>query len=90
MLWTSAAMSRPSAASPRLVGRARDGARGERQVADGVAHHRVAGLEPLDALFLRIDGGKIRLDVGGEPVGERGDAPRGRRRAHLSAAPSAG
>ena len=45
----------------------------KRKVAPGIAHHGIARLEALDALFLRVDGAEIGLKVAGQPVGEIGD-----------------
>ena len=69
----------------RLLGLARHVRRRQRQVAGGVAHHRVAGLEAFDALFLRVDGAQVAPHVAGEPVGQIGNAPRGVGQALLEA-----
>ena len=49
----------------------------EGQIAHGVSHHRVAGLEALDALLLRVDGAAVDVDVAREPIRDVGDLPGG-------------
>ena len=49
----------------------------EREVAGGVAHHRVAGLEALDALLLRVDGVPEGAEIARERIREIGDLPGG-------------
>ena len=49
---------------------------GERKVALGIPHHGIAGLEPLDALFLRFDGADEGVDLPGDAIGQVGYALR--------------
>ena len=58
----------------RLLRLARHVRRRNGQIARGVAHHRVAGLEPLDALLLRLGHREVDVHVRAQAVGELGDA----------------
>ena len=64
----------PQGGLVRLLGLLEHVGRGKRQVARGVSHHCVAGLEALDTLFLGLDCAEVSLHVTREAVGQGGDA----------------
>ena len=46
-----------------------------REVARGIADHRVVGLEALDAFFLGGDGARVRPEIARQPIGQVRDLP---------------